>query len=356
MKSGPGDASRNHAADLYREAGVNIDAGNEAVLRIAPHAKRTRIPGVLSDIGGFGGCFSLEPYGINDAVLVAGADGVGTKLKIAFAMGVHDTVGIDCVAMNADDVVVQGARPLFFLDYLAVGRLDPRVVEEIVKGVAEGCVRAGCALLGGETAEMPGMYADGEYDLAGFAVGVVERRWLIDGARIGPGDALVGLMSSGLHSNGYSLARKALLEKARLSLDARVPELGRTLGEELLEPTRIYSRALVDLFASGVADVLGIAHITGGGFYDNIPRILPRGTRARIDGTSWAPLPVFDLIERLGRIERPEMFRVFNMGIGMILVVPQEECDACVRFLEGRGFPARAIGEIVRGEPGVDIV
>jgi len=356
LKTDDVETGRGCGTSAYARAGVDIDAGNEAVARIAPYAKKTRIPGVLGDIGGFGGCFSLKPYGIGDPVLVSGTDGVGTKLKIAFAMGIHDTVGIDCVAMNADDVVAQGAKPLFFLDYLAVGKLDPRVVEAIVKGVAEGCVMAGCALLGGETAEMPSMYAEGEYDLAGFAVGVVERERIIDGSRIKPGDALIGLMSSGLHSNGYSLARRALLDEGRLDLGLRIPELGRTLGEELLEPTRIYSGALVEMFASGVAEVLGIAHITGGGFYDNIPRVLPGGTRARINAGAWEPLPIFGLIERMGGIDRREMFRVFNMGIGMVLAVPGDGCDACVRFLEGKGFPARAIGEIVRGEPGVDLV
>jgi phosphoribosylformylglycinamidine cyclo-ligase len=342
--------------DAYRGAGVDIDAGNEAVRRITPHARRTEIPGILGGIGGFGGCFSLKPYGFRDPVLVAGADGVGTKLKVAFATGIHDTVGIDCVAMNVDDVAAHGARPLFFLDYIAVGRLDPAVVESLVKGVAEGCVAAGCALLGGETAEMPGFYRDGEYDIAGFAVGAVERDRLMDGSRVAPGHAIVGLHSSGLHSNGYSLARKVLLDDAGLGLNSRVPELGRTLAEELLEPTRIYCRVLSELLESDDARVSGLAHITGGGFYENLPRILPAGCRARVRKGSWEPPPIFRLIQRLGGVDEREMFRVFNMGIGMVVVVHRDEAASVLEFFEARAIPAAIIGEIVSGGPGVEIV
>jgi len=335
---------------LYRDSGVDIDAGNEAVRRIGPHARRTYIEGVLGDIGGFGGCFALGGS-MKKPVLVAGADGVGTKLKVAFAMGIHDTVGIDCVAMNVDDVVVQGAKPLFFLDYLAVGKLDPGIVEAVVKGVAEGCVRAGCALLGGETAEMPEMYREGEYDLAGFAVGVVEKDRIIDGTGIRPGDAIVGLYSAGLHSNGYSLARRVLLGPASgLSLDSHVDELGRTLGEELLEPTRIYARALVELFEK--VEVLGLSHITGGGFFDNIPRVLPSGCVAVIDKGSWEVPPVFRLIQRIGRVDEREMYRVFNMGIGMVCFVRPGLADRAVSFLETHGIPARVIGEVRRSGQG----
>ncbi|NPV69449.1 MAG: phosphoribosylformylglycinamidine cyclo-ligase [Firmicutes bacterium] len=353
---GGGDCGRGRSpGDSYTRAGVDIEAGNEAVRRLTPHARRTYIPGVLGDIGGFGGLFALEPGKYREPVLVAGADGVGTKLKIAFATGIHDTIGIDCVAMNVDDVIVQGARPLFFLDYLAVGKLEPAVIESIVKGVADGCVMAGCALLGGETAEMPGFYAAGEYDLAGFAVGVVEKGGMIDGSRIRRGDAIVGLMSSGLHSNGYSLARRVLLDEARLRLDSHVDELGRTLGEEMLEPTRIYSRVLAEMFDAGAVDVLGLVHVTGGGFFDNIPRILPEGCRAAINLNSWEVPPVFRLIQRLGGIAREEMYRVFNMGIGMVAVVRPDQAGRCVEFLSSRGFPAALIGEVRAGDPGVDI-
>ncbi len=336
---------------------MDVDAGNRAVELMKASVRRTLRPEVLGGIGAFGGCFALDPGRYRQPVLVAGADGVGTKLKIAFALDRHDTVGIDCVAMNVNDVLAQGAEPLFFLDYLAVGRLDPERVAAIVSGVAEGCVRAGCALLGGETAEMPGFYPPGEYDLAGFAVGVVERERLLDGSAVRPGDALVGLASSGLHSNGYSLARRLLLEAAGLRLDQHVAELGRTLGEELLEPTRIYARPVLALLRAG-RPVRAMAHITGGGLVENIPRALPPGTAAVLRPGSWPEPPVFDLIRAAARrtgggIAEAEMRRTFNLGLGMVLVVAPDAADGLVRDLERAGERAWLVGEVVAGERGV---
>ncbi|HEY8342752.1 MAG TPA: phosphoribosylformylglycinamidine cyclo-ligase [Calditerricola sp.] len=338
-------------SEAYKRAGVDLAAGYEAVRRIKVHVRRTYRPEVLGDIGGFGALFQLDVSRYRQPVLVAGADGVGTKLKIAFATGRHDTIGIDCVAMCANDVVVQGAEPLFFLDYLACGRLDPDQVEAIVKGLADGCAQAGCALVGGETAEMPGFYPPGEYDLAGFCVGVVERDRLVDGSRIRAGDVLVGLASTGLHSNGFSLVRKVLLEEQGLALDAYVPALGRTLGEELLEPTAIYVKVVLALRTR--FDLRGMAHITGGGFVENVPRILPPGMRAEIDWGAWPVLPIFTLIEEAGRISRQDMVRTFNMGIGMVLVVPEDEADDVVRAAAETGQRAFCIGRVGRGEGGV---
>jgi phosphoribosylformylglycinamidine cyclo-ligase len=331
----------------YVKAGVDIDGAASSVKRIMEIARETHNPSVLTEIGGFSGLFRAGDLGMKDMVLAAGADGVGTKVKIAQAMGKHDTVGIDLVAMNADDVVTSGAKPLFFLDYVAVGKLRPVVVEEIVRGVAEGCKRAGCALLGGETAQMPGMYDEDEYDLAGFCVGAVERDHIIDGSRIAPGDVLVGLESSGLHSNGFTLARRVLLDDARLGLERRVPELDRTLGEELLEPTRIYAPAVLRLRES--VDLKGVAHITGGGIPGNVPRILPRGTRMRVTG-KWPVPPVFELLRRLGGISDEEMSRVFNMGIGMVVVVPESEADKAASVLERMGIGAHYIGTVEKDE------
>jgi phosphoribosylformylglycinamidine cyclo-ligase len=335
----------------YRKAGVDIEAGNEFVRRIRPLVRSTFRPEVLTDIGGFGALFRFDPQRYRDPVLVSGTDGVGTKLRIAFLTGRHDTVGIDLVAMCVNDVAVCGAEPLFFLDYLAVGKLAIGKAEAIIAGVVEGCRQSGCALVGGETAEMPGFYPDEEYDLAGFAVGVVERDQLIDGSRVRPGDVLIGLASTGLHSNGYSLARRVLLDEAKLSLDGLVPELGETLGEVLLRPTRIYVKTIRALVQTG--DVRAIAHITGGGLTENIPRVLPEGCRAVIARGSWKHPAVFSLIQARGRVADEEMARVFNLGIGLVLVVPADRADKLMRLAEEQGDRAFRIGVIEKGERGV---
>ncbi len=341
-------ALRENEGLTYAACGVDIDAAGRAVELIKEKVRDALRPEVLGDIGGFGGLFALDVSRYRQPVLVAGTDGVGTKLKVAMLMDRHDTIGIDAVAMCVNDILVQGAEPLFFLDYLAVGRLVPEKVAAIVGGVAEGCRRAGCALLGGETAEMPGFYGPEEYDLAGFAVGVVEKERLLTGAAIRPGDCLVGLPSSGLHSNGFSLARRVFLEAAGYRVDTYLEELGRTVGEEMLEPTRIYVRAVLPLLER--FEVRGLAHITGGGITENLPRILPPGTQAVVRRGSWPVPPVFELIRRLGKVEEGEMFRTFNMGLGMVLVVPQEEADALVAFLAGQGEKAFIVGEVVSGE------
>ncbi|HHY38387.1 MAG TPA: phosphoribosylformylglycinamidine cyclo-ligase [Clostridia bacterium] len=333
-------------AVTYKAAGVDIDEGDAAVRRIIPHALRTKIPGVLAGVGGFGGLFDLGEFAgdLRHSVLVAGADGVGTKLKIAFMMDKHDTVGIDCVAMNCNDILCSGATPLFFLDYIATGRLDAGVIESIVKGIADGCIEAGCALLGGETAEMPGFYAPGEYDLAGFAVGAVSRDEIIDGEGIRPGDVILGIASSGLHSNGYSLVRKAFFEMAGMKVDDYVEEFGTSLGEELLKPTRIYVKSILTLVRR--VRVLGLAHITGGGLVENLPRSLPAGTVAVIRPGSWEVPPVFAYIERLTGIDRKEAYRTFNWGIGMVAVVRPEDADTARRILSEAGERVWFIGEI----------
>lgn len=346
-----GQAGRS-APLTYRGAGVDIEAGNEAVRRILGHTRRTARPGVLGDIGGFGGLFALDTARYRRPVLVSGSDGVGTKLRIALMLDKHDTIGQDCVAMCANDVVVQGAEPLFFLDYLAVAEMQPERVEQIVAGVAEGCLLAGCALIGGETAELPGFYQPGEYDLAGFCTGVADQDQLIDGSGVRPGDVVIGLASTGLHSNGYSLARRILLEVAGLRLEQRLAELGRTLGEELLEPTRIYVKAALALIQSG--GVKALAHITGGGLTENIPRVLPDGTRVRLRGGAWPEPPVFGLIRRLGRVEEEEMRRTFNLGLGMILVAAPERVDALLRRASLLRTDAWPVGEVVAGEAGVE--
>lgn len=333
----------------YREAGVDIDKGNEAVARIARHVARTLRPGVLGGVGGFGGLFQLDTNRYPEPILVAGADGVGTKLQLAFELGTYDTIGQDCVAMCVNDIVVHGAEPLFFLDYIACGELRPDVVENIVQGVADGCQLAGCALLGGETAEMPGSYPPGEFDIAGFAVGVVNRSDVIDGRRIEPGDVVVGLRSSGVHSNGYSLVRR-VLERAGKSLQDRPSALdGLTLGEELMKPTRIYSRTVLALLESGF-DLKGLAHITGGGLTDNIPRCLPENTAVVLRTDSWVQPPIFSLLQTWGDIVDAEMRRTFNCGLGLVLVVPPTEADDVVAAANERGEVASVVGEVVRGE------
>lgn len=329
----------------YKQAGVDIDAGDEFVDRIKPLVRSTFRPEVLTDLGGFGGLFRLQASRYTDPVLVSGTDGVGTKLKIAFLMDRHDTVGIDLVAMCVNDIAVSGAEPLFFLDYLATGKLTVTKAAEIVKGIAEGCRQAGCALIGGETAEMPSFYGDGEYDLAGFAVGVVDRPKIIDGRTIQPDDVLIGVASSGLHSNGYSLVRRVLFDDARLRIDHRPAELARPLGEELLTPTRIYAKQILSLASE--CTIKGIAHITGGGLTENLPRIFPQGCRAQIDLGAWSVPAIFSLIADRGRIEREEMYRVFNMGIGLVIVVAPDMAPAVIHRLSQLGDRAWIIGKIV---------
>lgn len=330
---------------------MDISAAARLVRRIAPIALKTARRGVMAGVGGFSGLYDLRSRRCRHPVLVSSTDGVGTKLKIAFMMDVHNTVGIDLVAMGVNDILTQGAEPLFFLDYFVCGRLDVNVAEAVVRGIAEGCRLAGCALIGGETAQHPGDYPEGEYDLAGFAVGVVEKEKIPHPAAIVPGDLLIGLPSSGLHSNGYSLARRVLLEMKRLRLGARIPELGRTLGEELLEPTRIYARVIQYLFRHH--RIKGIAHITGGGIPGNLPRILPEGRRAWIDRRSWPVTPVFQLIRRFGALAQNEMDRTFNNGLGIILVVGKNHGAAVGRSLKKMGEKYFWIGEVRRGERGV---
>jgi phosphoribosylformylglycinamidine cyclo-ligase len=330
----------------YRGAGVDIDAGNKFVDLIRPLVRKTFRPEVVTDIGGFGGLFALRTKKYKNPVLVSSTDGVGTKLKVAFMTGKHDTVGIDLVAMCVNDVVVQGAEPLFLLDYLATGKLALGVSTQIVKGVAQGCVQAGCALIGGETAEMPSFYREGEYDLAGFTVGVVEKSKVIDGSAIRAGDRLVGIASSGLHSNGYSLARKVLFERMRLKPGSRVKGLGRNIGEELLLPTKIYVKPLLDLIEN--FPIHGMAHITGGGITDNLPRVVPPGCKALIRREAWPIPPIFEVIRKGGNVAEEEMLRTFNNGIGMILAVPAGEEGGVIARLKRWKEKAYPIGEVVR--------
>lgn len=328
----------------YRQSGVDIDAGNEVVRRIKQLAKGTYTPGVLSGVGAFGGLFAMDP-GVIDPVLVASADGVGTKLKVAFMTGVHDTIGVDLVNHCVNDILVQGARPMFFLDYLATGRLAPDVAEQIVKGVAQACRANGCALLGGETAEMPGFYADGEYDVAGFIVGVVPRAKVIDGRTIVAGDVLIGLPSSGLHTNGYSLARRIVFEAMGLQADSQVAELGMTVGEALLQSHRTYLPVIGPLLDSGW--IKGMAHITGGGLTENVPRTMPEGRAPRIDRASWTVPPLFAWLQRGGGVSDDEMFRAFNMGVGMVLVCAPEHESALLGALDASGEAAWRLGEVI---------
>ena len=338
----------NNEGLTYRDAGVDIDAGNEAVALMKEAVRSTYRPEVIGDIGGFGGLFALNAAKYRQPVLVSGTDGVGTKLRIALMADKHDTIGQDAVAMSVNDILVQGAEPLFFLDYISVGKLDPVQVAAIVAGVAKACKVSGCALIGGETAEMAGFYARGDYDIAGFAVGIAERDKLITGAAICPGDKLIGLPSSGLHSNGYSLVRKICFDVKQRALDEYIPALGRTLGDEVLTPTRLYPKACLPLFSS--FPIKGMVHITGGGFYDNIPRVLPPGCSAAVDTDTWPQLPVFGLLQEWGQVEWPEMYRTFNMGIGMILVVSAADAPAVMQNLTERGEANYLIGEIVAGD------
>ena len=335
----------------YKSAGVDVDAGNETVRRIKAIARRTFTPGVLSEIGSFGGLFTLSGGGWTDPVLVASADGVGTKLKVAFLAGVHDTIGRDLVNHCVNDVLVQGARPLFFLDYLATGRLSPDVAEQIVTGVAAACHDNGCALLGGETAEMPGFYADGEYDVAGFIVGAVERARLIDGRRLVPGDMLIGLPSTGLHTNGYSLARRIAFDHLGLTVDSHVADLGETVGAALLRPHRSYLRAMQPLLAAGL--VKGMAHITGGGITDNLPRILPAGTAAEVNRALWNVPPLFRWLADAGQVPPDDQYRAFNMGLGLVVAVSDADLTRATTLLREGGESPVVVGRVVAGEPRV---
>jgi phosphoribosylformylglycinamidine cyclo-ligase len=337
----------------YRDAGVDIDAANDAKARIGKLARETFTPNVMTEIGSFGGMFRADFSGLREPVLVSSADGVGTKLRVAFMTGIHNTVGYDLVSHCVNDILVQGARPLFFLDYIAAGKLVPETVEQVIAGLARACKEAGCALIGGETAEMPGFYADGEYDVAGFIVGVVDRRHVIDGSQIQPGDLLIGLPSVGLHTNGYSLARKLLFEVGGNAPDTFVDELGCTAGEELLKPHRSYLRALDGLLDTSA--LRGLAHITGGGLLENLPRILPEGTAASIRRDSWPVLPVFKLLARLGSVPDNEMYRTFNMGIGMVLVVSPSAAERVRAHLEHEGERYYDIGTVIEGDRSVSI-
>lgn len=333
----------------YDEAGVSVEAGYEVVRRIKSHVNRTKRPGVVGGIGGFGGLFDLASLGYKEPVLISGTDGVGTKLMVAKMMNKHDTIGIDCVAMCVNDIAAQGAEPLFFLDYIACGKNNPALLEQVVAGVADGCVQSEAGLIGGETAEMPGMYAEDEYDLAGFAVGVAERSNIVDGSAITTGDVLIGLPSSGVHSNGFSLVRKALFEEAGYDVNTKLEELdGKTLGEVLLEPTRIYVKALKPLFAKHL--IKGVAHITGGGFIENIPRMYADGLAAKIDTSSWNVPPIFDVIEKAGNVNHAEMFNVFNMGIGMVLAVDESKAEEALSTLSENNETAYVIGKMIERE------
>lgn len=335
----------------YKSAGVDIDAGHEAVRRIGELARGTFTKGVLSEIGSFGGLFRPDLAGLAEPVLVSSADGVGTKLKVAFRTGRHNSIGVDLVNHCVNDILVQGATPLFFLDYLATGHLSPDVTAEVVSGLAAACSENGCALLGGETAEMPGFYADGEYDLAGFVVGLVDRSRVIDGRRIRAGDCLIGLRSSGLHTNGYSLARQIMFERLKLAVDATPEGLDGTVGDVLLRPHRSYLAPLRQFLAEADSPVKGMAHITGGGLSDNLPRVLPEGLGATIDRGSWTPPPIFTFLQHHGAVPQSDAFRAFNMGIGMVLVCATESTEAVLRRLKDAGeTDAAVIGAVTPGD------
>ena len=331
----------------YAAAGVDIEAGYKGVQLMKRHVARTMIPGVVSDLGGFGGLFAPDLAGMKEPVLVSGTDGVGTKLRVAQLLDQHDTIGIDCVAMCVNDIVCCGAKPLFFLDYIAIGKNEPEKVASIVSGVAEGCVQAGCALIGGETAEHPGVMAPDDYDLAGFSVGLVDKEKVLDQKTMRPGDTVIALASSGLHSNGFSLVRK-VLDIEHADLNAPVDELGRSLGEELLTPTKIYVKPV--LAAIRAAKVRGVSHITGGGFYENVPRCVPDGLCAKIEKAALDIPPIFRMLQRLGNIPERDMFNTFNMGTGMVVIAAREDADKALETLKAQGQAAKIIGEIVSGE------
>lgn len=335
----------------YKDAGVDKESGYKEVQLIKGLVKKTHIPGVLSDIGGFSGLFQLDVKAYEEPVLVSGTDGVGTKLKIAFMMDKHDTVGEDCVAMCVNDILCQGAKPLFFLDYIATGKLVPEKMAKIVEGVASGCIKAGCALIGGETAEMPGFYNEGEYDIAGFGVGVVDKKNIITGSNIKEGDIVIGLPSSGIHSNGYSLVRKIVFEKKKMDVDTFIPELGTTLGEELIKPTRIYSDVVLSLIER--FDIKGLSNITGGGFFENIPRALPEGLTAYINRSNIETPIIFNLLMKWGNIEEKEMYGTFNMGVGMVFIADRNELNEIEEYLKAKNERYFILGDIRKGNEGV---
>lgn len=346
---------KNSYSESYAAAGVDVTAGYESVERIKPMVESTYIPGVLGTLGGFGGMFAPDFSGMKKPVLVSGTDGVGTKLKLAMLLDKHDTIGIDCVAMCVNDIICGGASPLFFLDYIACGRNDPARIAEIVAGIAEGCRQSECALVGGETAEHPGVMPDEDYDLAGFSVGIVDEENIIDGKRLSTGDVLIGLGSTGVHSNGFSLVRK-VLDVEHTDLTSPMEELGgRSLGETLLAPTRIYVKAVKALLKAGV-DIHAISHITGGGFYENVPRMMTDGLTARIDLKTFPKLPIFDLIQRKGNIPERDMYNTFNMGLGMILAIPAVQAERALSTLTDAGENAYQVGSVVSGSDGVELV
>lgn len=335
----------------YKDAGVDKEAGYKEVQMIKGHIKKTHIPGVLSDIGGFSGLFQLDTAKYKEPVLVSGTDGVGTKLRVAFMMDKHDTIGEDAVAMCSNDILCQGAKPLFFLDYIATGKLVPEKMASIVEGVANGCIKAGCALVGGETAEMPGFYSEDEYDIAGFCVGVVDKSKIINGSTISEGDVIIGLPSSGIHSNGYSLVRKIIFDKEKMNVNDYIEELECTIGEEIIKPTRIYTHPVYDLIEN--FNIKGLCHITGGGFYENIPRMLPEGLAAHIK-TSTIEIPtIFKLLQKWGNIETEEMYATFNMGVGMVVVVAKNDLEKIVKFLNDMNEKVYVLGEIKEGTKGI---
>ncbi len=337
----------------YKDSGVDVHSGYETVKLIKDYVKKTYTKGVMSDIGGFGGMFALDKDEYEEPVLVSGTDGVGTKLMVAFMADKHDTIGQDAVAMCVNDVICAGAKPLFFLDYIATGKLEPQKAASIVKGVSEGCIQAGCALIGGETAEMPGLYSQGEYDIAGFCVGIVDKKKIIDGSKISEGDVLIGIPSSGIHSNGYSLVRKIFFDHKNYSVDQYVEDLGSTLGEALLTPTRIYPKMILDLISR--FEMKGICNITGGGFYENIPRMFPEGISADITTENINVPPIFKLMQREGNIDIDEMYATFNMGIGMVLAVDKDLAEDVLDYLIGLGEEAVVIGSTVKREGGLKI-
>lgn len=337
----------------YKSAGVDVEAGYKAVKLMKEHVKKTHIPGVMGDLGSFGGFFMPDLKGYEEPTLISGTDGVGTKLQIAFMMDKHDTIGIDCVAMCVNDIACHGAKPLFFLDYIGTGRLNPKKAADIVKGICDGCIETGCALIGGETAEMPGFYKDEEYDLAGFAVGIVDKNKVINGELVKAGDVIIGLPSSGIHSNGYSLVRKLFFGVNNYNVDSTFPGLSNTLGEELLKPTRIYVKTILELLKKH--EIKGIAHITGGGFIENIPRTIPKGLKARIELGSWPVLPIFNLMKDLGNIEDKALYNTFNMGIGLVLIADNGMADEILKTLESMGEKAYIIGDVISGEGGIEL-
>lgn len=340
----------NSYSESYKAAGVDVTAGYEGVRLMKADVERTRIPGCISGIGGFGGLFQLDTTGMTEPVLVSGTDGVGTKLKIAMLLDKHDTIGIDAVAMCVNDIICCGAKPLYFLDYIAIGKNVPEKVASIVKGVADGCVMAGCALVGGETAEHPGMMAEDEYDIAGYSTGIVDKSKIIDNSKIKPGDTIIGLASTGVHSNGFSLVRK-VFNINETKVKAFVPELGKSLGEALLTPTKIYVKSVLDLISK--VEVKGISHITGGGFYENIPRMLPDGISAKIKQGSFPIPPIFTLLQKEGNIPEHDMYNTFNMGVGMAIVVDKADADKALEILKANGEDAFIIGSTVEGTVGV---